>query len=69
MSSQHLFRVGWSEQTMTVKQFKIWLINNNHTQKTLAEKLGVTERTITNYVTNGRFPTVFVLALKGLENE
>lgn len=52
---------------MTVKQFKIWLINNNHTQKTLAEKLGVTERTITNYVTNGRFPAVFVLALKGLE--
>lgn len=52
---------------MTVKQFKIWLINNNYTQETLARRLGITTRTITNYITNERFPVVFTIALKGLE--
>jgi DNA-binding CsgD family transcriptional regulator len=54
---------------MTVKEFKIWLINNDHTHKTLSEKLGITERTISNYVAAGRFPVVFTTALKGLEND
>ncbi|CAM0106449.1 hypothetical protein VPH159E362A_0066 [Vibrio phage 159E36-2a] len=48
---------------MTSKEFKIWLIRNNHTQKSIAETLNVTERTISNYVSNERFPFVFVLAL------
>lgn len=52
---------------MTVKEFKIWLITNNYTQTTLAKRLGLSPNTITNYVTNERFPIVFVLALKGLE--
>lgn len=52
---------------MTVKQFKIWLINNDHTQETLAKKLNITPRTISNYVSNERFPFIFVLALVALE--
>lgn len=48
---------------MTSKEFKIWLIRNNHTQKSIAETLNVTERTIGNYVSSERFPFVFVLAL------
>lgn len=30
---------------MTVKDFKIWLVTNGYTQKSLAERLGMTERT------------------------
>ena len=52
---------------MTVHEFKIWLVTNEYTQKSLAKRLGMTERTITNYVTAGRFPVVFREALKGLE--
>ena len=52
---------------MTVKQFKIWLVTNGYTQKSLAKKLKITERTITNYVSNERFPFVFVLALVAIE--
>lgn len=52
---------------MTAKQFKIWLIVNDYTQETLAEKLNITSRTIGNYVSNERFPFVFVLALVALE--
>ena len=52
---------------MTVKQFKIWLVTNGYTQKSLAEKLKITERTVTNYVSTGRFPFVFVLALVAIE--
>lgn len=52
---------------MTVHEFKIWLVTNGYTQKSLAKRLGITERTITNYVTAGRFPVVFQEALKGLE--
>lgn len=52
---------------MTVHQFKIWLVTNGYTQKSLAKRLSMTERTITNYVTSERFPVVFVEALKGLE--
>lgn len=52
---------------MTVRDFKIWLVINGYTQKSLAERLGLTERTIANYVAAGRFPVVFQQALKGLE--
>ena len=54
---------------MTVQQFKIWLIQNGYSQKSLAERLDITERTISVYNRNGgRYPTIFLLALKGLEN-
>ena len=53
---------------MTVQQFKIWLIQNGYSQKSLAERLDITERTISVYNRNGgRYPTIFLLALKGLE--
>lgn len=52
---------------MTVKQFKIWLVTNGYTQKSLADKLKINERTITNYVSSERFPFVFVLALVAIE--
>ena len=52
---------------MTTKEFKIWLIANDHTIKTLSEALGITEKTIYNYQST-RFPKWFTLALKGLEN-
>lgn len=52
---------------MTVRDFKIWLVINDYTQRSLAERLGMTERTIANYVSSGRFPVVFQEALKGLE--
>lgn len=48
---------------MTAMEFKVWLIKNNHTHKSLAKKLSITERTIGNYVSSGRFPFIFVLAL------
>lgn len=51
---------------MTNKEFKIWLLTNDYTQSTLAEKLGITTRTISNYISNG-FPKMFLLALKALE--
>lgn len=53
---------------MTVQQFKIWLIQNGYTQESLAKALGLTSHTITGYNRNGgRYPTIFLLALKGLE--
>ena len=54
---------------MTLEQFKIWLIQNKHTQKSLAETLGINAHTITRYVNNERFPKIFCLALNGLENK
>lgn len=54
---------------MTVKQFKIWLVTNGYTQKSLAEKLGITERTISNYVNSERFPFTFVLSLVAIERD
>ncbi len=52
---------------MTVKQFKIWLVTNGYTQKSLADKLKITDRTVSNYVSVGRFPYIFVLALVAVE--
>jgi transcriptional regulator with XRE-family HTH domain len=52
---------------MTVKEFKIWMIVNDYTPDTLARRLGITRKTISNYVSNERFPTTFELALIGLE--
>lgn len=52
---------------MTNKDFKLWLINNNYTQKTLAEKLHINAQTISGYNRNGRYPVLFQYALKGLE--
>ena len=51
---------------MYKKDFKIWLITNDYTIKTLSETLGITEKTIYNYQAT-RFPRWFKLALKGLE--
>ena len=57
---------------MTLKEFKLWLVKNDHTQKSLAKKLGISEQTISNYCKNERFPIVFALALlaisRGLNN-
>ena len=52
---------------MTTKQFRIWLIKNEHTQKSLAAKFGISENTIGNYCKNNRFPFVFTLALVAIE--
>lgn len=52
---------------MTVKQFKIWLIQNDYTIDALAEALGISTTTIYTYQRQGKFPRVFVLALQGLE--
>lgn len=52
---------------MTVQEFKIWLVTNGYTQRSLAERLNISDRTISNYVSSGTFPTVFVMALKGIE--
>lgn len=51
---------------MNVLDFKMWLLKNGYTQRSLAERLQISENTIGNYVKNERFPVVFVLALKGL---
>ena len=47
---------------MTTKDFKIWLITNDYTIKTLSVALGITEKTIYNYQST-RFPKLFKLAL------
>ena len=54
---------------MTVKQFNIWLATNGYNQSSLALAMGINRQTITGYKNNGRFPILFVLALKGLEYE
>ncbi len=51
---------------MTKKEFKIWLVTHDYTQKSLADTLKITDRTISNYVSNDRFPRIFVLALNSL---
>lgn len=52
---------------MTVKEFKMWLIKNDHDYNSLSKRLGITSRTIQNYVSNERFPFMFVLALVVIE--
>jgi DNA-binding XRE family transcriptional regulator len=52
---------------LTKKEFKIWLLQNNHTQKTLAQKLGLSDVTISTYNKNERYPIMFVMSLKYLE--
>lgn len=52
---------------MTTKEFKIWLINNNHNQTTVSNAFGLTQVTISKYCTNNRFPKWFKYALRGLE--
>lgn len=52
---------------MTKQEFKIWLIKNGYNQASLAEALGIHERTISVYNRNGRYPVLFQKALKGLE--
>lgn len=51
---------------MTQHEFKIWLAVNGYTQKSLAKRLGLTDRTVSTYATSGKFPIIFVEALKGL---
>lgn len=53
---------------MTVKDFNIWLAVNGYNQSNLALKLGINRQTITGYKNNNCFPKLFILALKGLEN-
>lgn len=53
---------------MDKKTFKIWLVKNNYNQKSLAQRLNISEQTISKYCKTGNFPTVFVYALVALEN-
>ena len=62
-----LIRIRWND--MTVYDFKLWLLNNSYTQKSLAKRLQITEQTITKYNNNGRYPVIFCLALKAIEGE
>lgn len=55
--------------TLTKRQFKIWLVTNGYTQKTLAEKLGITDVTISKYNRIERYPKLFIIALKALERD
>jgi DNA-binding XRE family transcriptional regulator len=57
----------WSKTAMTKKEFRIWLIKNDHTVTSLAKAVGLSTRTIENYNANDRYPKQFQLALKGLE--
>lgn len=52
---------------MKTEDFKVWLIRNGYTQKSLAKRLCITEQTITKYNGIGRYPEIFLLALKALE--
>ena len=52
---------------MNTKKFKIWLIENDHTVRSLATKLSLHEMTIRGYMRTERFPVVFCLALEALE--
>jgi DNA-binding XRE family transcriptional regulator len=52
---------------MKKSEFKIWLIQNGYTQKSLAKRLEITEQTITKYNGLTRYPEIFLLALKALE--
>ena len=53
---------------MTGKDLKIWMINNDFKQATLAKKLGVSLQTISNYCTS-KPPLAFKYTLAGLEIE
>lgn len=53
---------------MTKKDFSIWLIQHELTQKQLADLMGISAQTITNYK-NSSFPAIFLLALKQVENQ
>ena len=48
---------------MTVKEFNLWLVQNDYTQENLASKLGLTPATVSRYKSNGRFPATFVYSL------
>lgn len=52
---------------MKKSEFKIWLIQNGYTQKSLAKRLEITDQTITKYNSLTRYPEIFLLALKALE--
>ncbi len=53
---------------MNVLDFKLWLVRNGFTRKSLALYLGCTTETFRNYCTNERFPKVFCLALETIES-
>lgn len=55
------------DESMKTEDFKVWLIRNGYTQKSLAKRLCITEQTITKYNGIGRYPEIFLLALKALE--
>lgn len=54
---------------MTNHQFAIWLATWQYTQRQVADKLGITERTLSTYKRNENYPRWFVLALRGLETK
>lgn len=53
----------------TRKDFRMWLLRNDYTQQTLADKLGISVTTISKYSCSERFPIVFKLALEFLDNK
>lgn len=52
---------------LTKKEFKIWLLQNNHTHESLSKILGVGSSTICTYNKNERYPIMFVMSLKYIE--
>lgn len=48
------------------RDFKVWLATNELDQKQLASILEVTEKTISNYNANNRYPVQFQYALIGI---
>lgn len=54
--------------SMSVADFKIWMIRNGYKQHEVAKALGITSETITNYNNNGRYPVMFQLAVERLSS-
>lgn len=52
---------------LTVKQFKLWLVQNELNQGQVAEILSMHPQTITGYKQNEFFPVLFCFALQGIE--
>ena len=52
---------------MTNHQFAIWLATWQYKQRQVADKLGITEQTLSTYKRNESYPKWFMLALNGLE--
>ena len=52
---------------MTVKEFQLWMVQNELNQGQIADILGMNRQTITGYKSNQFFPVLFCFALQGIE--